>query len=247
MPTPEADLSRAAALLGTPADAPEGRRAPWAWAAVALAMMALALGYRLAQDRRLGLAARPAEVAPFPLKSLPYALGDWKAPVGVEEKLDDQIARLAGTTDYIVRTYSDELTGVSLTVLVIFGPSEAVYGHTPQVCYPSTGYVEAEAAALRAVPPGAAFRSAVFSRDSGGAVERQEVHHAFRHEGGWSPEANRRRFNKVPDMFKVQVARRVAPGERRDRDNPSEQFLALLVAEIDRRLAAAPAPPASAR
>ena len=237
MPTPEADLSRAATLLP---DAAEPRRAPWAWAGVALLMLAVSLGFRLAQDRRLGLAARPAEAAPFPLKSLPYTLGDWKASVGVEEKLDDQIARLAGTTDYLIRTYADEMTGVSLTVLIIFGPAEAVYGHTPQVCYPSTGYSQAEAVAVRAVPPLARFQSAVFTRDAGGSVERQEVHHAFRHDGAWSPEANRRRFSKAPDLFKVQVARRIAAGERRDRDNPSEQFLALLVAEIDRRLAAVP-------
>jgi len=38
-------------------------------------------------------------------------------------------------------------------------------------------------------------------------------------------------------MFKVQVQRAVPMGEIRGKDNPTEQFLGSLVAEIERQLA----------
>jgi hypothetical protein len=48
-------------------------------------------------------------------------------------------------------------------------------------------------------------------------------------------------------MYKVQVSRRVSARERRDLDNPSEPFLALLVGEIESRMAGGHPPPAAPR
>jgi len=44
-------------------------------------------------------------------------------------------------------------------------------------------------------------------------------------------------------MFKVQVQRPVPVSERREVSNPTEQFLALLLAQIEERIAAAPKGP----
>ena len=67
---------------------------------------------------------------------------------------------------------------------------------------------------------------------------RTEVFHSYRLDGVWSPNAGvGRKFpRKNPGIFKVQVHRLVAAGERRDRDNPIEQFVALLVPEIEKRI-----------
>ena len=56
-------------------------------------------------------------------------------------------------------------TGVSLTVLILFGPAEAVFGHRPEICYPSAGYRMVSDPFLSEVAvdsmPAAMFRSEV--------------------------------------------------------------------------------------
>ena len=74
------------------------------------------------------------------MKDLPQTLGDWRRQEGSEIKLDPEIARIAGSTDHVIRTYSNATTGQSLSVLILFGPAQIVYGHRPEICYPSAGY-----------------------------------------------------------------------------------------------------------
>ena len=52
--------------------------------------------------------------------------------------------QITGGTDHILRTYVDELTGVSLGVLVLFGPAEPVLPHVPEICYPANGFSNAQ-------------------------------------------------------------------------------------------------------
>jgi hypothetical protein len=191
------------------------------------------------------------ETCPVALSTLPAKLGEWRLIAGGERSLDDMTIRITGGTDYILRSYVDDLTGVSLSVLVLFGPAEPVLPHTPDVCYPSTGYVLADEATDRLIKAddgtAAEFRSAVYAKPGGRATQREEVYHSFRLEGRWSPHvgAGRKFPRRNPGIFKVQVQRRVAGGEHRDRDEPIEQFLKILVAELERRIAAGANPAGS--
>ena len=135
--------------------------------------------------------------------------------------------RITGGTDHIVRTYADDLTGVSLTVLVLFGPAEPVLPHTPEVCYPSSGFRLVDALGLgrsSSDGPGRAgasrsrarreFRSGVYQKAAGRAMLREEVYHSFRLDGQWSPDiGSGRKFpRRNPGVFKVQIQRQVADG-----------------------------------
>jgi hypothetical protein len=46
-----------------------------------------------------------------------------------------------------------------------------------------------------------------------------------------------KRFERIPGMLKVHLARRVTEHERRDIGNPCEAFLEALLPEVERRLA----------
>lgn len=224
----------------------------WAWAATACVLLAASGGARTLQERRHQAERNYVETCPFPLKSLPSKLGVWQMKEGGDQVLDPLTIRITGGTDHILRTYVDELTGVSMVVLLLFGPAEPVLPHTPEICFPSSGYSTAQDSSDRTigfttrdasgqpVKQSALFRSSVYEKSGGLSVRREEAYHSFRLEGAWSPYNNsKRKFaRRSPGVFKIQIQRIVATNERRDtKENPIEQFLSILLPEIERDIA----------
>lgn len=218
------------------------RSSPLIWMTVACVLLGTSGVARSWQDRRHEVESNIIEACPFPIKSLPTKFGPWKLIPGSETGLDPLTLRITGASEHFLGTFADEMTGVSLGVLILFGPAEPVMPHTPEVCYPSSGYALADEATDRVIKSEGGitsrFRSAVYSKAGGRATLREEVYYSFRLGGDWSPDSGSgRKFpRRNPGVFKVQVQRRVAPGERRDRDDPIEQFLSLLIPEIERRI-----------
>jgi hypothetical protein len=222
------------------------------WAAVACLILGSSAVFRTLQDQRHKEEKNYVESCPFPLKEISSRLGIWRMKEGGDQSLDSQTMKITGGTDHILRTYGDDLTGVALVVLVLFGPAEPVLPHTPEACYPATGYSYAQDSYTRKieyttkdssghdVPGEAYFRSSVYEKPGGLATRREEAYHSFRLDGKWSPDAGlgRKFGRRTPGTFKIQIQRMVAPGENREKDNPVDQFLAQLIPEIERRIAA---------
>jgi hypothetical protein len=234
-----------------PADGSRRRGAPSPWVSMTLACALLGAsgGVRAWQDYRFATVENRSESCPFPLKDLPKTLGDeWTLQEGGEKVLDPEVAQVAGCRDSLIRTYRNATTGVNVTALILFGPSKAVVGHTPEVCYPAAGYRMYRDPTLRSVAlrpdahgplPVAEFRTGVYAREREHRHWRDEVYYAFRHGDRWSPDAARhyKDFRHHPSMFKVQVQRPVSETERNEGNNPTEQFLALLIPQIESRIA----------
>jgi hypothetical protein len=205
-------------------------------------------GVRAWQDHRFATGQNEVAVSPFPLKDLPATLGDWRAQEGSDASLDPEIARIAGSSDHLVRTYTNAAIGQSLTVLILFGPAQIVSAHTPAACYPGVGYQQVAETLTRSVAngsgPPAQFSSLVYAKRKDLQQERQEVFFSFRHGNRWSTDPRWKDVRHHPAMYKVQTQRLVTESEsstaRREQDNPTEQFLALLLPEIERRDAQVP-------
>lgn len=226
---------------------PEAVGTGWAWvwmiaACLLLAASGLVRGW---QDRRFETAKNRVISPLFPLKELPTMisspLGTWQALEDGDIALDPQIIRIAGSTDSVVRNYVEQSTGVMVTVLVLYGRAEAIVAHTPEVCYPATGHDLVDDVIDLAVPLGttpAVFRSLVYGKKGGTTTNRDEVFYSLRHDGRWAPgvDGNWRVLRYSPAVFKVQLQRRVAEHEQRHLNNPTEQFLALFVPELERRI-----------
>jgi hypothetical protein len=213
---------------------------PWAWMAVALPFLLGSGLVRSWQDRRFENIEVQAVTKMFPLKEIPSRLGDWEAQEGAEAALDPRVARIAGSTDSLIRNYVDKETGVVVTVLILYGRADQVVAHTPEVCYPSVGYqldenITDEIVTIGGMP--SMFRSTVYAR-KGAVTERQEVYHTFRHNGVWSPEiaGNWRKLRNSPAVFKIQVQRRTGELERRHLNNPTRDFLASLIPQLEQRI-----------
>jgi hypothetical protein len=229
------------------------KQAPWVWATLACLLLGTSGVIRTVQDLRHIEETNYVETCPFPLKDLPQKLGAWRLKDGGEQALDPLTMRITGGTEHLLRTYVDELTGVSLGVLVLFGPAEPVLPHVPEICYPANGFSGAQDSMNRTIvygpkdsqghAPEAVFRSSVYVKPGGLLVRREEAYHSFRLEGNWSPDAGagRKLPRRNPGVFKVQIQRSVLPGENREHDNPIEQFLSILIPEIEQRIASASA------
>jgi hypothetical protein len=216
-----------------------------AWMVIGCALLVTSGVARTVQDRRHRLESSYTEAPPFPLKSLPTTLGRWKM-VGDEIMLDSLTMRITGGTDHTMRSYVDELTGVSLVVLVMFGPAEPVLPHIPEICYPSSGYQpigdqEDRVIELKDEKITSVFRSGIYARSGGRSMHNEGVFYSFRLEGQWSPHAGSgRKFpRRNPSVFKVQIQRRMADGEKIGPNDPIEQFLTLLVPAIEREIRSA--------
>lgn len=227
----------------TPQSASRSSRGLWLRVGLAVMVLSASAAARTWQASRVDQILREGRKPPFALKDLPMELGPWK---GFDDVVDNQIIRITGSTDSIFRTYQHQFTGQKVGLLVLFGPCTAMYGHTPEVCYPATGYSPVRPARSREIKAGAQawpFRELVYTKGEGGQTDIQEVFYTWRYSGKWNPNPRTyREYERIPSMFKVQAARRLASGgelKLLEQDNPCEDTLALLMAEIDRRIALA--------
>jgi len=186
--------------------------------------------------------------SPFPLAEVPMELGTW---TGVATELDARIVAATGSTDHVTRHYVDQRTGVALDVILLYGPTSDIFIHSPELCYPKAGYATGGDSSERAVPfagGSAPFKSLAYRKGDAAQPEIQEVYYSWRYNGRWSTSVGSpKESERIPGMYKVQVARRITPSEARDVDNPIESFLATLIPDLEARItrpAPPPAPPA---
>jgi Protein of unknown function (DUF3485) len=245
------DAPSLAQLDVAPRTASRSKKDLWIWAMVACFLLATSGVVRTIQGRRHNQEMVFTETCPFSFQDLTSKVGVWKLKEGSDQSLDPLTMRITGGTDHILRTYVDELTGVTLVVLLLYGPAEPVLPHIPEVCYPSSGYSDAQDSgdreiayttkdsAGRDVKHGAIFRSSVYEKSGGLHTVREEVFHSFRLDGVWSPDVARGRKlgRRNPGVFKLQIQRPVVLGEDRGRDNPIDQFLSVLIPELERQIA----------
>ena len=244
-PSPVLEPSAAAAPQPRPA-----RRFLMVGAAVAV--LAVAGGVRTWQGNQVASRMESGKLSPFPLKDLPKVIGPWR--MTDDPGLDPLIARSAGSTDSISRTYADDRTGVRLAVLVLYGPAMGMQIHKPEKCYPVNGYIQALPMSQRPLDyPGrdgsrgkAEVRTLVYAKGEGPAAERKQVTYTWGCLGRWSSELPATKaFHRIPGMFKVHIDRQSAPGESGDADAPAEAFLRELLPEIDARIRTAAKTPAA--
>jgi hypothetical protein len=213
---------------------------PWMWMAVTCLLLAISGGVRYWRDWQFATLAVKSEATPFPLAELPRAAGTWQAGKGSETQLDPEVARIAGSSDHVVRNYLDDKTGDMASALILYGLASRV--HTPEACYPSAGYKLIKGPIDRSIQvPGVSgpvrYRWATYVKRVGGINRYEEAFYTFRHNGEWVPDHQDRwkMFRYYPGLFKVQIAHPVSILNE-DGQGPCEALLAEVVRQIDDRL-----------
>ena len=152
------------------------------------------------------------------------------------------MARIAGSSDNITRTYLDRESGEQVLALAIYGRAEKVFAHSPDACYPTAGYQLVKGPVDRELSvPGVKgtvrYRWAIYMKKIGGLSHYQEAYHAFFFNGAWLPDASDRwkLFRYHPAMFRILIDRPISiPSNEVDR--PSEELLGKFIQEITSRM-----------
>jgi hypothetical protein len=71
------------------------------------------------------------------LKNVPEDIGDWH---GTDKEIDENVKRTAGAVGAVSRQYRNIRTGEIVDLWLIVGHGRAISAHTPDVCYPSSGF-----------------------------------------------------------------------------------------------------------
>ena len=114
--------------------------------------------------------------------------------------------------------YHSPSRGMAAAVSIITGPAGAVSTHTPDVCYPSSGYRTVKAPTRETIDlPGggtARYYTAVFEKKTATSLERQRVRWSWTTDGTWvAPDRPRFAFLRAPELFKLYIVTPVADGE----------------------------------
>lgn len=230
---------------GRPVGPSPRRFGVWVRVALAVALVAASAGVRIWQQGRYDDILRTGKASPFPLAEIPLELGPWR---GVEDHLDPEIASAAGAVDAVFRTYTNQQTGVKISLILLYGPAAEVRIHAPENCYPTSGYAKLSGPETRQVAPvgddpAVPFFAHTFARggEGGGLSETQRVFCSWYYDGRWTPVlASYKRQERIPGMYKLHLARMAAPTEKFDPDiaDPCEDLVALLLPEIQHRIEA---------
>ena len=252
--SPHADGTTIPSTLGSRVE-PSRDTWPWKWMFFACLLLGLSGGWRAWRDQQFARLSTETKDCPFPLAELPKTLGSWASDDNSEQKLDPEIARTAGSTDHVIRTYVDSKTGDKVTVLLLYGLAQNVYGHTPEVCYPASGYQAASTLSdcpVRVEPElskPALFRKRVYLQHLGPDKDLfSEVWYSFRHGGVWKPDmaGDWKTFRYQPGMFKIQTSREVtaaAASPNAPESTVSSSLVGLIVKYLEQRIASAASQP----
>jgi len=217
----------------------------WRWMALICLLLVISGAIRYVRDWQFQSLSRGSEVPPFPLSEFPKEIGSWRMKAGSEETLEPDIARIAGASDHMVRTYVDEKSGESAVVMILYGLAAKVFPHVPEVCYPANGLMPVSGSKdIEIQVPGTAinvpFRTQSFLRNTAGQRDYREVYHSFRNAGAWEIDQakNWKTFRYHPAMFKVQVQYQGSSSDVAGENDSVKQLLGLVVGEIERRVAA---------
>jgi uncharacterized protein DUF3485 len=71
------------------------------------------------------------------LEHVPKDIGEWE---GEDLPVQEQVQKTAGARGYVSRRYRNSVSGDTVTVWLIVGHARDICRHTPDICYPSSGF-----------------------------------------------------------------------------------------------------------
>jgi len=172
---------------------------------------------------------------------VPLDIGDWK---GEDLPVDEIVRNTAGAVDYVSRRYTNVLTGKEVVLWLIVGHSRDIVRHTPNICYPSSGFRQlgSNLRHLINIESGneAEFFTSKFEKEDALSRRIERVFWTFNHpdENQWeAPERGARsRYGLARALYKLYFTCAVAPDEDTIEVNAAAEFAELMLPAIDRAL-----------
>jgi hypothetical protein len=235
---------KSAAIDEYPAVSQPAAKFQWRWFALICLLLGISGVYRYARDWYFESLNKRSEIPLFPLSDFPKTIGSWQYVEGSEGNLEDDIAKISGASDHVIRTYVDQKSGEQAVVMIIYGLGYIVWNHTPDACYPAVGFKSASPRENIEIKIPGTGNKALFSLQrflmvKPGQRDLREVYYSFRNAGDWSYDMakNWKLFRYHPGMFKVQVQRQGTGAAQPGGNEAVDELLGLIVREIEGHVA----------
>jgi len=79
------------------------------------------------------------EKAAIVIERIPKSFDEWEASTD-DEKLDQASIEQLELADYVVRRYTNKITGETVSLIFMIGPTGRLTAHTPQICFGGRNY-----------------------------------------------------------------------------------------------------------
>jgi hypothetical protein len=176
------------------------------------------------------------EEAVVRLERVPMTLGDWQ---GRALGLDREVLATAEIAGYIARGYENRRSNAVVTVLLVCGRPGPISVHTPDICYAGAGFEPSRPPAVLSLPlersgPPATLRDAVLVKPSSTVPTSLRILWTWSAAGAWeAPDNPRLAFAPRQFLYKLYVIREPAVADGRIEDDPSLEFLRILLPELE--------------
>lgn len=182
------------------------------------------------------------------LSTLPSTLGEWNLANTAE--LPPREKAMTGAVGYLSRVYTNTRKGQSVSILVLSGLPGQISTHTPDVCYPGAGYTLGDTQQFTrrfGEPAQVAEMQTAMANRTGANPSFLRLFWGWRSSKGWtSPENARWEFAAEPMLTKLYVIRETGGVNVPPEQDPANEFLSLLLPQLDSIVAqASSAPPAA--
>jgi len=213
---------------------------PAAVGLIAIVSLSFYEGYEMKD--RWGTAGIEAEELGERFAKVPLNLGDeW---TGEDLPVDEIVRKTAGAIRYVSRLYTHVPTGKEVKLWLIVGHSRDIMRHTPNICYPSSGFRQAGSQLRHHMDlksgKEAVFYTAKFEKEDAFSRHIERVFWAFNHPEAnqWeSPEQGARwRYGMSKALYKLYFTSTVQADEDTIEDNIAVDFAELMLPVIDEAL-----------
>ena len=165
-------------------------------------------------------------------QQFPKSCGDWEAVNDIEA--DPRSLERAGAVGHVSRMYRHRGTGVQATVFVVCATPHDASGHTPDRCYPGSGYQAEEAESRRSVGLADGRSAEFFTGTFAKAGQTLRIFWTYGGDGRWiAPPLARVGLAGRPLVYKLYVivdATRLGAAQAKA---TGEMFLGVLLPAVD--------------
>lgn len=113
-----------------------GRNAALICAAAGVLMVGLTFAEARFSDRWAGSNVKSEDFAKR-FARVPMTIGDWE---GEDLPVEEAVRKKCGAVGYVSRVYRNQITNEEVTLWLIVGHARDICRHTPDICYPSSGF-----------------------------------------------------------------------------------------------------------
>lgn len=178
------------------------------------------------------------------LKKVPMDIGEWH---GTDMPVEDQVKITSGARGYVSRSYHNSVTGNEVTVWLIVGHSKDVVRHTPDVCYPSSGFQTMSPENARETfvfegQPHANFYTNKFLKEDETGRQLVRVFWAWHkptddgHVIWKAPDIVRWEFGNSPSLFKLYFTSKMRDYKETTDESPCMKFAEVFLPIVDKAL-----------